>query len=619
MIALKNSHKTFGLLGSFWNTELSQPTSRKARWLAEAAGQNTLTDTILQGSNRLTALRPELKQHRPLHVPVTSVSQIASSPRPTWRIAFSEDIEPVTIQTKLGVRVQGVDFTVGEGELLWFESPYDLFDLPVVQVLTYREFPVSLWNYSLRLNSRAADPAEVTRYYRIKQDPAQFQRAIAAAAGYTVLPFTSILRAVQGSRYVFDAGVLEARYQHAALETGKLYTEGTIIGDMVRVHTAETQGEDWYRNLDWTQGMALDDLTQFPGLRVPDEQRRVAATTESETHPGKYHVVAQLDIKEQSGSTLVPMGYGALTVRFEKAFASAPIIIGSPQAGDTGELSAVSFVIHAVSVFGFTVTFSSTTSESYYFHWKAASLDDSHGQTTIPSGADRVRVVFPVEQTSVPVIAGCIQTDATDTLEIISHLVSLPDTTGFDVLLSNAPSSALTFNWQILTPQTGVSRELIPADTQELTVTFADEYDSLPLLLHGLQNASPDTAELIPYVVTNFTITGFTVKLSSPTSSDCFFHWAASTDWHNVHARFWQHQAAMEDITGVFLSDALGISGAGSTGVNLLDMYFTYLLGTRGMIVDLKENIDSGPYIERAERFARSEKPLSAALVIRHT
>jgi hypothetical protein len=618
VIALSNEHKIFNSLGSFWNSGLQVEAGRKARWLAETSQQNSVSAMILRGLPRLTFGGTQAQAHRLLQVSPTEIVQTAESPRPRWSMPVEDAITPVTILTKRGLRTIGLDFTFSSGALIWSESPHDLFDLPDVPVLCYRESPVSLWNYPLRLDSDRSAPEEVTKYYRSSQDPLQFQKAIAAAAGYTVLPFTSTLRAVLGNRYVFDAGVLEAPYQHVPMTAGVEYPAGTVIGDMVKVRAAPSVGSDWYRDLDWSSGLSLDKISPFQGLRLPDGQRRLSTTSESAAYPGKYHVTAPLEVDSQSGKATVSAGVTLLHVQFATTFASVPHVQGSIAAGNSGELSALSFVLYDVSTLGFNVAFSSSASSDFSFHWRAKDPDNIEVSTLVPAGASSLHIDLPVSASQVPVITGCLQTDSDDAVEVIPHIISLPTTTGFDLLLSAAPSRNMQFNWSYSTPSSGVSRELIPAGSTQISVAFSEEQESVPVILHNLQNADADTSELIPYLITQVTAHGFVLMLSQPTGSDCYFHWTAEKDYEDVKIRFWAHQAAMEDLTGVFVADVVGLSGPGHVSVNLLDLYFQYLLGARGLVVDLKSNSDNGVHLSLAERFIDREKPISAALVVRH-
>lgn len=618
MIALQDAPTLFGRTGSFWTSGLSAAASAQARRLVETTQQNKLSDTLRETLVRLATLDEAPISHGRLQVAADQVSQTATTPSPRWEMTITEELEPIAIRTKLGLRLQGVDFLYAPGVLTWFESPHQLFDFPAIEVVTSRPLRRSLWNYPLQAEAPVGDPSEITRYYRVRQDPLQLQRATAAAAGYTVLPFDSILRSVENGRYVFDAGQVTADYAHTPLEVGRYYAAGTVIGDMVKVYTASLQGTNWHRTLDWSEGLSLDELSPFRGLSVPDAQRRIATDVESSAHPGKYHVTAQLDLREQSGRALIPSGQTVVTVRFLKPFAELPLVAGSPQAGSGEELPAVAFTLFDVNVFGFTLALSSPAGEPFYFNWKAGLPDTDHGQTAVPPGSDRIRVNFAAPRETVPVIMGCLQTENSAELEVLFHVVSRPDETGFDVLFSYPTTYPMLFNWQAETPRTEISRELIPADTDTLEITFTEEHERAPLILHSLQNMSETTAEIIPYAITQVTTTGFTVKLSSPVSTDCFFNWSAIVDYQDVHTRFWNHQATMEDITGVFLADAIGLAPNTSTGVNLLDLYFQYLLGPKGLVVELKRTVDNTAEVARAERFLRREKPLGAALILRY-
>lgn len=619
MTALRQEHQIFNRLGSFWTSSLSPDATGKARALAETSEVNAGVQTLQRAVRRLTSAGKQRLQYWNLKVLPTAITQIQESPTPKWRMPLAEPIEPLAIHTRRGLRVQGTDFSYEDGAVLWNESPHDLLHLPEVLVLSYREAPPSLWNYTLRLDGVSEAPTEVMRYYRVSQDPKQFERAIAVAAGYTVLPFTSKLVQVLNGRYTFEAGVVVADYEHQELPVGNVYPAGTVIGDMVKVTAAPAGSSDWYRKFDWTQGMSLDALSPFRGLVVPDGQRRVETTTESTAHPGHYHVTAPLELAKQSGSVSIGSGVSSKYIPFVQRFPEPPIVTGSPVAGTGGELSAVSAVIYDVTDSGFYVVFSGTSSQPFSFHWIAEPGTNYRRTTTVPAGTSSLRINYPVVQSQVPVIAGILETDSTGDIEILPHIVSLPDNTGFDLLFAYPPSRDLKFNWTYQVPSGLAKRELIPEGATQLTVVFDEPFELAPLLLHGLQNADPDASEIIPYVITNLSHTGFTVLLSGPAASDAYFHWQSGINYLNIRERFWAHQAAMEDITGVFLADVLGLTAPGFVSANLIDIFFQYLLGNRGLIVELKQSNDNDAHVERAQRFMLREKPLSSTLIVRNT
>lgn len=622
MIALRNEHQVFNRLGSFWTAEMAPESVRQARCLAETAQQNNAQGSLLRGARRLTWGGAQVSRNLKLAVPITAVSQVADSPRPQWTMPIQLPIVPLTIHTRKGPRSLGVDFNFADGVITWLESPYDLFFLPEVLVLTYEETPPTLWNYTLRLDDATEPVEEVVKYYRRSQDPSQFERAIAAAAGYAVLPFTSTLRAVSGSRYVFDDGVITADYTHTPLTVGQTYEAGTIIGDMVKVRAAPASGGSWYREFDWSHGLSLDTLSPFRGLRVRDELRRLQTTTQSTAHPGHYHSTAQfdLDLIRQSGSATVPANVSIVSVNFEQRFEDMPMVTGSPVAADTGELSAVTHVIYDVTNFGFKVAFSGPSGQSFSFHWVATVPGTHDVQTTVPAGTSKLSITYPVAQNQVPIITGSLETDSNGDIEVIAHIVSLPTKTGFDLLLASPPSRDVKFNWTYGKPNSYARRQIVSAGSTELTVVFAKNFvGDIPLLQHSLQNADEDTSELIPYVITHLSTTGFKVLFSQPLGSNSFFHWSAFENQQNIRERFWAHQAAMEDITGVFLADAVGLTSPGFISANLLEIYFQYLLASRGMVVELKQNSDNASHVEKAERFISREKPIGSALILRYS
>ena len=289
-----NAHKTFSRIGSFWSSVASPDTRTKARRIVEAVEQNAGMSAIDREAVRLTDNAGIRGAHLDIEVPVESVVWVPGTPYDVWRMSITESIVPLALSTKLGPRVLGNDYSYSNGVLTFRESVFSLFDFPRVHVNAYQEVLFNTHNYALWLEAPVQNLQEVARYCRENQTAAQFQKAIAVAAGYVVLPFTGVLQARIGNTYVFDAGIVDVVYQHTPLTVGYTYDAGTVVGGVVRVYASDGVDLTWYQRLDWTQGLSLDSLTPFTGLSVQDASVTVSATTESTQHAGKYHVTAPL-------------------------------------------------------------------------------------------------------------------------------------------------------------------------------------------------------------------------------------------------------------------------------------------------------------------------------------
>lgn len=209
-----------------------------------------------------------------------------------WAMALPYGVKPIAFSTKKGLRVLGMDFVLSGGFAVFSESPFELFDLPVVEVFSQQTNRRSRWLFPLGLDFDGDSAGQVSLLYRGNQSTDQFARAIAASLGYSVLSSDSQLLHVsplgEGFRYTFDSVTIHADYTHTPLAIGA-YAAGTIIGGLVRATGASNARDLWWRKLDWSTGLPLDAVTPFSGIVAPDNYVQVAATTESSAHPGHYH------------------------------------------------------------------------------------------------------------------------------------------------------------------------------------------------------------------------------------------------------------------------------------------------------------------------------------------
>lgn len=209
-----------------------------------------------------------------------------------WAMPLPYDVRPISFLTKRGLRVVGVDFVISGGFAIFSESPFELFDLPVVEVFSRQTDRRSRWLFPLGLDYDSDSAAQAAVLYRGNQSTAQFARAVVASMGYSVLPTDSQLLHVspfgEGFRYTFDSVVIYANYPHAPMVIGA-YAAGTVIGGLVRAVSASNARDLWWRTLDWAEGLSLDALTPLSGIIAPDNYVQSATTTESAAHPGHWH------------------------------------------------------------------------------------------------------------------------------------------------------------------------------------------------------------------------------------------------------------------------------------------------------------------------------------------
>jgi hypothetical protein len=289
-----NEHKTFSRIGSFWSSVASADTRAKARRIVESVEQNAGMSTIDREAVRLTDNAGIRGAHLDIQVPAETVTRETGTPYNVWRMPITDAIIPLALDTKLGKRVLGNDYSFSNGVLTFRESVYALFEFPRVHVSAYQEVLFNTHNYALWLETPVQNLQEVALYCRDNQTTAQFQKAIAVAAGYVVLPFSGVLQARVGNTYVFDTGIVDVVYQHTPLTVGYTYSAGTVVGGVVRVYASDGVDLTWYQRLDWQSGLPLASLCPFSGLSVADVNVTVTRGAESTAHAGKYHVSAPL-------------------------------------------------------------------------------------------------------------------------------------------------------------------------------------------------------------------------------------------------------------------------------------------------------------------------------------
>lgn len=195
--------------------------------------------------------------------------------QPTFVVPVPESRHYEVLQTPSGrLLVAGVDFYRGGFEALVFrEDPRTLFPDGAGVLVSGWDDPVSLYSQALGVDT--VPGPHIWRWVRgSAQSPAAFAKAIAEAAGLTVVPEDAVVTARydlgQGCvRYLAGNRILEVPYLHTALAVGSTLAAGDIIGNGVSVY-AGSMDSAWYRALEWTSGLSLDTLCPVQGVTVPD-------------------------------------------------------------------------------------------------------------------------------------------------------------------------------------------------------------------------------------------------------------------------------------------------------------------------------------------------------------
>ena len=201
---------------------------------------------------------------------------------------------PLAIATATRDLVLGIDYTAGVDCLIFSENPSTLF--PNNKILTRACLKTcrALLSYTWQVDQAPEGGVHIARYLRDTQSPKQFGLAVAEAAGFRIMPEDAVVRQViplrAGCRYIFDQGAIDAVYPHTPLQAGDELAQHDVIGSPVRLFAAG--GASWYRGLDWSEGLSLDQLCQFNGIIVPDRPCRVHAVSQD---TGGLHVRIELE------------------------------------------------------------------------------------------------------------------------------------------------------------------------------------------------------------------------------------------------------------------------------------------------------------------------------------
>jgi hypothetical protein len=216
---------------------------------------------------------------------------ILSDYRPVYFLPIPPQYKPSALQGLSRILLVGIDFQVGDGVLVFWESPSLLFGR-TIRILAGTENKHSLMNFSYKLEKVNGGVDHVAHYNRDNQSARSFELAIAQACGMTVCPEDTRVQLVQalgrGKRYVFDGFSLDVPYAHEALVAGSLLEKHTVIGNHVKVYSGNDSS--WYKALDWSEGLSLDGLCPVKGLTVPDAQIRVDTAVEGVDFHARPHL-----------------------------------------------------------------------------------------------------------------------------------------------------------------------------------------------------------------------------------------------------------------------------------------------------------------------------------------
>ena len=291
---ISQQHLVFGRVGSFWNSNLTEEAEAQAQLMVESTAINSLRKSLLELISRLTDASSVDSECITILIPPSQVINLSPNPLPGWTMTLPEGVEPIALITKQGRLVTGADFSFFDQILTLRQDPATLFSLPAIQVLCAKRSQRSAFTYPLLLEVDTPFVQEVAQYFRNNQSASQFQRAVAVAAGYAVMPCDGTVLQVQpntiiGAKYVFADRIIDTNYDHTFLTVGQFVPEGTVIGGLVNVWAPSNGAPQWYRTINWSAGLSLDHISAFKGITVPDSNVLATTTTASIAYPSSYH------------------------------------------------------------------------------------------------------------------------------------------------------------------------------------------------------------------------------------------------------------------------------------------------------------------------------------------
>jgi len=191
-------------------------------------------------------------------------------------------IETPTGDTLLG----GIDFYRSEDRLIFREHPLMFTRTSSLTLLGWAAAP-ALAAYSVQQDGDQATQQVITQLCRHAVTPERLQVAACQLAGAFVMQEPDTIQSSaeldRGVRYRGLHREWIVPYDHPRLAVGTEVGVGYVFGDLVRLSWRGTQGQDWWRNLDWSGGLPLAGLCPVPGITMPSRPIRAVSYDDSGT------------------------------------------------------------------------------------------------------------------------------------------------------------------------------------------------------------------------------------------------------------------------------------------------------------------------------------------------
>jgi hypothetical protein len=192
----------------------------------------------------------------------------------TWyAIPCMASQEIITIELLSGeTLLVGVDFYQSADRLIFREHPLS-YDATGSLTFVYRQYAPTPAAYSLRQDIAFMRQASVAQVSRRVPTVERLQQMLCDLAGLCCLEHADTIQ----SFTVLDTGVRYSGlsrdylvpYDHTPVAVGTNLASGYVFGEGIKLHSRGTAGANWWQNLDWSVGLALDAVCPVPGLTMP--------------------------------------------------------------------------------------------------------------------------------------------------------------------------------------------------------------------------------------------------------------------------------------------------------------------------------------------------------------
>lgn len=275
MLDVVNKLSTHGGIGSFWyetisredlpkvNTLLSLPEIMSCHDLLEEKLQSLSGNTISKCFN--ITLNIDFNQIRFLSIKNinsndfdshfvnhNSVKDIIYFPALWFTIPIDKNFYPLSVDSSMGVLLNGIDFYIRNNLLIFKVNPRELFPDNKFTILSGVKKTNSIFNHFLKFDDGASSSINQMNVVRMGNTVSNLKRALAEIFNLDVLQNDSKLLAKnyhEGNiEYIFEDQTINCFYPHKELIVGRVYKKDTIIGDAIEILHDTGNRDKWFPN-----------------------------------------------------------------------------------------------------------------------------------------------------------------------------------------------------------------------------------------------------------------------------------------------------------------------------------------------------------------------------------